>query len=160
MSCSPTRISSSTSREFRNIQTGDSASAPRYIECRSTPLAKELFHNPEITSWVPSYDGRNKEPTAFRAKLPVVLLIGAEGIAVGMSTRILPHNIREVIEAEKACLSGQKFQLYPDFLTGGLVDVSGYEDGLGKVLARAKLDTSDEKRIVIRELPTAARRRA
>ncbi len=138
---------------FGNIQTGDAASAPRYIECRSTALAKDIFYNPEITAMVPSYDGRNKEPTAFRAKLPVVLLIGAEGIAVGMSTRVLPHNIREVIEAEKACLSGQKFQLYPDFPTGGLVDVSGYEDGLGKVLARAKLDTSDEKRIVIRELP-------
>lgn len=138
---------------FGNIQTGDAASAPRYIECRSTPFAKDIFFNPEITGWVPSYDGRNREPTAFRAKLPVVLLIGAEGIAVGMSTRILPHNAREVIEAEKACLRNEKFRLYPDFPTGGLVDVSGYEDGLGKVLVRAKLDTSDEKRIVIRELP-------
>lgn len=138
---------------FGNIQTGDAASAPRYIECRSTPFAKDIFFNPEITGWVPSYDGRNREPTAFRAKLPVVLLIGAEGIAVGMSTRILPHNAREVIEAEKACLRNEKFRLYPDFPTGGFVDVSGYEDGLGKVLVRAKLDTSDEKRIVIRELP-------
>jgi len=138
---------------FGNIYTGDSASAPRYIECRSTALAKELLYNPDITNYVPSYDGRNREPTAFRAKLPIVLVIGAEGIAVGMSTRILPHNIREIIEAEKACLAGRKFQLFPDFPTGGFVDVSGYEDGQGKVLVRAKLDTSDEKRIVIRELP-------
>ena len=138
---------------FGNIFTGDAASAPRYIECRATALAKELMYNPEITEYVPSYDGRNKEPTSFRAKLPVVLAIGAEGIAVGMSTKILPHNIREIIEAEKACLAGKRFQIYPDFPTGGLVDVSGYEDGIGKVLVRAKLDTSDEKRILIRELP-------
>jgi len=138
---------------FGNIFTGDNASAARYIECRSTPLAKDLLFNPDITNYVPSYDGRNREPTAFRAKLPIVLVIGAEGIAVGMSTRILPHNIREIIEAEKACLSGKAFQLYPDFPTGGYVDVSGYLDGAGKVLVRAKLDTSDEKRIVIRELP-------
>jgi len=138
---------------FGNIFTGDNASAARYIECRSTPLAKDLLYNPDITNYVPSYDGRNREPTAFRAKLPIVLVIGAEGIAVGMSTRILPHNIREIIEAEKACLSGRAFQLFPDFPTGGYVDVSGYLDGAGKVLVRAKLDTSDEKRIVIRELP-------
>jgi topoisomerase-4 subunit A len=138
---------------FGNIFTGDAASATRYIECRATALAKELMYNPEITNYVPSYDGRNREPTAFRAKLPIVLAIGAEGIAVGMSTKILPHNIREIIEAEKACLAGKRFQIYPDFPTGGLVDVSGYEDGIGKVLVRAKLDTSDEKRILIRELP-------
>lgn len=138
---------------FGNIFTGDSASAPRYIECRSTPLAKELLYNPDITKYVPSYDGRNKEPVVFRAKLPIVLAIGAEGIAVGMSTKILPHNLKEIIEAEKACLSGKKFNVYPDFPTGAYVDVSGYQDGLGKVLVRAKLDTSDDKRIVIRELP-------
>jgi topoisomerase-4 subunit A len=89
----------------------------------------------------------------FPAKIPVVLVMGAEGIAVGMSTRILPHNILEVLEAEKACLGGKKFALYPDFPTGGLVDVSDYQDGNGKVLVRARLDTSDPKRIVIRELP-------
>ena len=138
---------------FGNIFTGDDASAARYIECRVTPLAKNLMYNPEITNYVASYDGRNKEPTAFRAKLPIILAIGGEGIAVGMSTKILPHNIREIIEAEKACLAGKRFQIYPDFPTGGIVDVSGYEDGLGKVLVRAKLDTSDEKRILIRELP-------
>ena len=138
---------------FGNLFTGDEASAPRYIECRITPFAKEIFHNPHITTYLPSYDGRSKEPTAFRAKIPVVLVLGAEGIAVGMSTKILPHNIREVIEAEKACIAGKTFQLFPDFATGGQVDVSEYADGLGKILVRAKLDTSDEKKIVIRELP-------
>ena len=138
---------------FGNLFTGDEASAPRYIECRITEFAKDILFNPHITRYVPSYDGRNKEPVVFRAKLPVVLLIGAEGIAVGMSTKILPHNIREIIEAEKACLSGKSFTLYPDFQTGGLIDVSDYQDGKGKVLVRAKLDTSDDKRIVIRELP-------
>ncbi len=138
---------------FGNVITGDSASAARYIECRATPLAKDLFYNPDITTSIPSYDGRNREPVAFRAKLPIVLLTGAEGIAVGMSTKIMPHNIREVIEAEKLHLSGKSFSLYPDFYNGGLMDVSGYDDGLGKILVRAKLDTSDEKRIVIREIP-------
>ncbi len=138
---------------FGNIFTGDSASAPRYIECRVNELAKTLLYNPHITNYKTSYDGRNKEPVVFRAKLPVVLAIGAEGIAVGMSTKILPHNIIEIIEAEKACLTGKSFQLFPDFPTGGLIDASGYEDGLGKILVRAKLDTSDEKRIIIRELP-------
>jgi topoisomerase-4 subunit A len=138
---------------FGNIYTGDEASAPRYIECRATPLAKETFYNPKLTPYVDSYDGRRKEPVLFPAKIPVVLVIGAEGIAVGMSTKILPHNAIEVIEAEKACLAGKKFELYPDFPTGGLVDVSDYRDGNGKVLVRAKLDSSDPKRIVIRELP-------
>ena len=138
---------------FGNIFTGDEASAARYIECRATPLAKELLYNPKLTPMADSYDGRNKEPILFPAKIPVVLVIGAEGIAVGMSTKILPHNILEVLEAEKACLVGKKFQLYPDFPTGGLVDISDYRDGNGKVVVRAKLDVSDPKRIVIRELP-------
>jgi topoisomerase-4 subunit A len=138
---------------FGNIYTGDEASAARYIECRAAPLAKEIFYHPKLTPMVDSYDGRNKEPVLFPAKIPVVLVMGAEGIAVGMSTRILPHNIVEVLEAEKACLAGKKFQLYPDFPTGGFVDVSDYRDGNGKVLVRAKFDTSDPKRIVIRELP-------
>jgi topoisomerase-4 subunit A len=138
---------------FGNIYTGDEASAPRYIECRVTPLAKDIFYNPKLTPMADSYDGRNKEPVLFPAKIPTVLVMGAEGIAVGMSTKILPHNIIEVLEAEKACLAGKKFQVYPDFPTGGLVDVSEYRDGNGKVLVRAKLDTSDPKRIVIRELP-------
>ncbi|MDR0400765.1 MAG: DNA topoisomerase IV subunit A [Treponema sp.] len=138
---------------FGNIYTGDEASAVRYIECRVTPLAKDIFYNPKLTEFVDSYDGRNREPVLFPAKVPVVLIMGAEGIAVGMSTRILPHNIVEVLEAEKSCLQGKKFQLFPDFPTGGLVDVSDYRDGRGKVLVRAKIDASDPKRIVIRELP-------
>jgi topoisomerase-4 subunit A len=138
---------------FGNILTGDEASAARYIECRATPLSKEIFYHPKLTPMADSYDGRNREPVLFPAKIPVVLVMGAEGIAVGMSTKILPHNFVEVLEAEKACLLGRKFQLYPDFPTGGLVDVSDYRDGNGRVLVRAKIDTSDPKRVVIRELP-------
>jgi topoisomerase-4 subunit A len=138
---------------FGNIFTGDEASAVRYIECRATSLAKDIFYQPKLTPMVDSYDGRNQEPVLFPAKIPVILVMGAEGIAVGMSTKILPHNIIEVLEAEKACLSGKKYPLYPDFPTGGLVDVSDYRDGNGRVLVRAKLDTSDPKRILIRELP-------
>ena len=138
---------------FGNIYTGDGASAPRYLECRVTPLAKDIFYHPKLTLYADSFDGRNKEPVIFPAKIPAVLILAAEGIAVGMSTRILPHNIIEVLEAEKACISGKSFKLYPDFPTGGLVDVSDYRDGNGKVLVRAKLDTSDPKKIVIKELP-------
>ena len=138
---------------FGNIFTGDSASAPRYIECKASPLAKDVFYNPKLTEWADSYDGRNKEPVLFPAKIPAVLVMGAEGIAVGMSTKILPHNAVEVLEAEIACLSGKKFELHPDFPTGGLVDVSDYREGNGKVLVRAKLDTSDPKRILVTELP-------
>ncbi len=138
---------------FGSLLTGDPASASRYIECRALPLAKTVMYNPAITNMVESYDGRNREPVTFPAKIPVVLIQGAEGIAVGMSTKILPHNFAEVLNGLKAALVGEKVQLYPDFLTGGLVDVSDYQDGLGKVLVRARLDTKDPKRIVIRELP-------
>ncbi|MDR2941944.1 MAG: DNA topoisomerase IV subunit A [Treponema sp.] len=138
---------------FGNLYTGDEASAPRYIECRVTPLAKDVFYNPKLTQWAESYDGRNREPVLFPAKIPVVLIMGVEGIAVGMSTKILPHNVIEVLEAEIACLTGKKFELYPDFPTGGYVDISEYHGGNGKVLVRAKLDTSDPKRILITELP-------
>jgi len=142
-----------TQGNFGNIYTGDEAAAPRYIECKASSLAKDIFYNPKLTPYADSYDGRNKEPVLFPAKIPVVLVMGVEGIAVGMSTKILPHNAIEVLEAEKACLGGKKFELFPDFPTGGLVDVSDYRDGNGKVLVRAKLDSSDPKRIVIRELP-------
>ena len=141
---------------FGNIFTGDREAAPRYIECKASPLAKDVFHNPKLTEWADSYDGRNKEPVLFPAKIPVVLVMGAEGIAVGMSTKILPHNVIEVLQAEIACLSGKNFELFPDFPTGGLVDVSEYSEGCGKVLVRAKLDTSDPKRILITELPFGA----
>ena len=138
---------------FGNIYTGDGASAPRYIECRSKSIAKNILYNPAITKYNPSYDGRGKEPLAFRAKLPMAIILGAEGIAVGMSTKIMSHNIREVIDAEKKCLRGETFKLYPDFQTGGLLDVTDYQDGNGKIITRAKLDTSDPKRILITELP-------
>ena len=139
---------------FGNMFTGDGASAPRYIECRLRPITKEILNtNPKITQYVETYDSRDTEPVAFQAKLPLVLIMGAEGIAVGMSTYIMSHNIHEVIDAERKCLRGEKFQLYPDFPTGGLIDVSGYEDGLGKIVTRAKMDTSDDKKIVITELP-------
>lgn len=139
---------------FGNMYTGDGASAPRYIECRLRPITKDILNtNPRITNYVDTYDGRDTEPVAFQAKLPLVLMMGAEGIAVGMSTYILSHNVHEVIEAEKKCLRGEKFQLFPDFATGGLIDVSDYQDGLGKIITRAKMDTSDDKKIVITELP-------
>ncbi|MBN2037050.1 MAG: DNA topoisomerase IV subunit A [Chitinispirillaceae bacterium] len=138
---------------FGNIFTGDPASAVRYIECRLSPLAKETLFNPDITEYDPSYDGRNKEPVVLPAKLPVLLAMGAEGIAVGMSTRVLPHNLIELLEAQIASLRDEQLLVFPDFLTGGLADVSEYNDGNGKVLVRAKLDTKDDKKIVIRELP-------
>lgn len=138
---------------FGNLFTGDEASASRYIECKVNPLAKELLYNPEITTFEDSYDGRNREPVVFPAKVPLVLIHGAEGIAVGMSTRVLPHNFAEVLRGMVDVLRNREVELYPDFPTGGLVDVSGYADGTGKVLVRAKLDTRDPKRIVIRELP-------
>ncbi len=138
---------------FGNIFTGDEPSAARYIECRLLALAKEVFYNPEITKYQDSYDGRNREPVTFPAKIPVLLVQGAEGIAVGMSTKILPHNLIEVVEAVIACVKEETFTLFPDFLTAGLADVSEYADGNGKILVRAKLDTRDPKKIVIRELP-------
>ncbi|NLD98303.1 MAG: DNA topoisomerase IV subunit A, partial [Fibrobacter sp.] len=141
---------------FGNIFTGDPASAVRYIETRLMPLAKEALFNPQITQYVESYDGRNKEPVTLPAKIPVLLALGSEGIAVGMATKILPHNMIELLEAEIACLQNEQLLLFPDFPTGGLADVSEYNDGNGKILVRAKLDTSDPKRIIIREIPFGA----
>lgn len=139
---------------FGNKFTGDGPSAGRYIECRIHPLAKDfLVTNPNITHYVPNYDGRDKEPEVYRAKIPLTLIMGAEGIAVGMSTKILPYNLKEVIDAEIKCLKGEKFKIYPDVSTGGLIDVSNYNDGNGKIITRAKFDVSDEKKIVITELP-------
>ena len=138
---------------FGSILTGDPASAARYIECRLTPLARDVLHDPEITEYVDSYDGRNREPVAFPAKIPVLLALGAEGIASSMATRILPHNLIELMEGQIACLRDEPFEVLPDFPTGGLVDVSEYNDGNGKVMVRAHLDVRDPKRIVIRQLP-------
>ena len=103
---------------FGNSLTGDEASAARYIECRISPFAKQILHNPELTNYVDSYDGRNSEPVVFPAKIPVLLIQSAEGIAVGMATKILPHNLVEVIEAVKAALQGNPFDLFPDFQRG------------------------------------------
>jgi topoisomerase-4 subunit A len=138
---------------FGNIYTGDQASASRYIECRLTPLAREVLFNPEITETVPSYDGRHMEPVTLPAKVPALLMLGSDGIAVGMSTRILPHNFAELLQAQIAILEDRPFRLYPDFLTGGYMDVSDYEDGLGRVKVRALIEAVDEKTIVIREVP-------
>ncbi|QEN07840.1 DNA topoisomerase IV subunit A [Oceanispirochaeta crateris] len=138
---------------FGNIFTGDPASAARYIECRLLPLAKTILYNPEITDFEETYDGRRKEPIVFPSKIPLILVLGAEGIAVGMSTKILPHNLVEVLKAERSFLMGEGYELYPDFPTGGLVDVTDYREGNGKILSRAKLDTKDPKKITVTELP-------
>jgi len=138
---------------FGNLLTGDPASAPRYIEARLTPLAKEALFNSELTEYIDSYDGRNKEPVVLPSKLPVSILFGAEGIAVGMSTRILPHNFNEVIKAQIAFLKNRPFKLLPDFFNGGLIDAGQYEDGNGKVRVRARIEITDEKILTVRELP-------
>ena len=108
---------------FGNIYTGDSASAARYIECRLTPLARETMFNRDLTDFVDSYDGRMQEPVALPAKLPMLLLLGAEGIAVGMATKIMPHNFTELLNAQKNILKGEEVEILPDFPKGGLVDV-------------------------------------
>ncbi|HJN30165.1 MAG TPA: DNA topoisomerase IV subunit A [Candidatus Latescibacteria bacterium] len=139
---------------FGNIYTGDMASAARYIECRLTDLAREVIFDKQITDYVDSYDGRNKEPVVLPVRIPLLLAQGAEGIAVAMATKILPHNLIELLEAQVAYMQDKPFQVFPDFPTGGMVDVSSYEDGNGKVLVRAKLEpTSDDKRILVKEIP-------
>jgi len=137
---------------FGNVITGDEASAARYIECRLTPLAVETMFNNEITELTDSYDGRNKEPVFLPSKIPSLLMLGSEGIAPGMTTRILPHNFKELLEAQIAILKGENFILYPDFVQGGIMDVSEYEDGRGKVTVRAKIDI-DGRKLIIREVP-------
>ncbi len=138
---------------FGNFMTGDSAAAARYIECRLLPFAKRVLYNPELTAFTDSYDGRNNEPVSFPAKIPVVIIQGVMGIAVGMSTSILPHNALEVLDAMAAKLKGETYTLYPDFPGGGIVDVEEYNDGRGSVSIRAKLNFSDPKKILIEELP-------
>jgi topoisomerase-4 subunit A len=137
---------------FGNILTGDSASAARYIECRLNPLAKETLFNNDITEFVESYDGRNREPVSLPAKVPSLLMLGADGIAVGMATHILPHNFNELLEAQIAILQKEEFEIYPDFLQGGTMDVSEYDEGNGKVIIRAKIDIEGRK-LIIREIP-------
>lgn len=138
---------------FGNLLTGDGAAAARYIECRLTALAKDTMFNPALTRWIPSYDGRKEEPSALPAKLPVILMLGTEGIAVGMATTILPHNFPELLKAQISILKGEKFKCLPDFSQGGLMDASDYEDGRGKIRIRAKLELDGDKKIIIREIP-------
>ena len=138
-----------------NILTGDGAAAPRYIEARLSKLALDVLFNPKTTEWKLSYDGRNKEPVSLPVKFPLLLAQGAEGIAVGLSAKILPHNFGELCQAAIHYLHGEPFALYPDFLTGGSIDVQRYNDGLrgGNVKVRAKIEKLDNKTLAIREIP-------
>jgi topoisomerase-4 subunit A len=138
---------------YGNIFTGDPPAASRYIECRLTDLARNEIFNDELTEFVPSYDGRNKEPVTLPAKLPLLLMLGTEGIAVGMSSRILPHNFPELLEAQIAILKKQPFKCLPDFQTGGLMDAREYADGRGSIKVRAKIKVKDDSTVVIKEIP-------
>jgi len=144
-----------TQGNWGNILTGDSAAAPRYIEARLSKFALEVVFNPKTTTWKLSYDGRNKEPVMLPVKFPLLLAQGVEGIAVGLSSKILPHNFIELIDASINILEEKEFEIYPDFPTGGLIDVSKYNDGGrgGKVRIRAKIKKIDNKTLVINELP-------
>lgn len=137
---------------FGNLYTGDPAAAARYIETRLSPLAKDTLFNADITAMAPSYDGRHQEPIELPAKIPLVLLQGADGIAVGMATHILPHNFTELLEAEIAILEGKPFTILPDFPTGGIMDASQYDKGRGKIKLRAKIEVRDPKTLVITEI--------
>ena len=145
---------------FGNIFTGDQAAAPRYIECRLTKLARNELFNNDLTDFVPSYDGRNREPVTLPSKLPLLLMLGAEGIAVGLSTSILPHNFIELLEAEIQIIQEKKKSLVeidvlPDFHTGGIMDVSEYEKGFGKVKVRACIEKKGSNKLIVKELPCA-----
>ncbi|MGL4994326.1 MAG: DNA gyrase/topoisomerase IV subunit A [Bacteroidales bacterium] len=138
-----------------NILTGDGAAAPRYIEARLSKFALDVVFNPKTTEWKPSYDGRNKEPLTLPVKFPLLLAQGVEGIAVGLSSKILPHNFNELIDASVAYLKGEEFVIYPDFLTGGSIDVSRYNDGErgGAVKVRARIEKKDNRTLSITQLP-------
>ncbi len=144
-----------TQGNWGNILTGDDAAAARYIEARLSQFALETLYNPKITDWVPSYDGRKKEPVTLPVKFPLLLFQGVEGIAVGLSSKILPHNFNELLDASVAALRGEEFTLYPDFPTGGYIDVSRYNDGErgGTVKVRAKIEKIDNKTLAITEIP-------
>tara|TARA_R110002049_G_scaffold329_19_gene1935 strand:+ start:11043 stop:13718 length:2676 start_codon:yes stop_codon:yes gene_type:complete len=144
-----------TQGNWGNILTGDSAAASRYIEARLTKFALEVVFSPKITEWQQSYDGRKKEPVNLPVKFPLLLAQGAEGIAVGLSTKVLPHNFIELIDASIKHLKGQRFTIYPDFPTSGIIDISNYGDGLrgGKIRVRAKIQQLDKNTLVIKEIP-------
>lgn len=137
---------------FGNLFTGDPSAAARYIETRLSQLARETMFNPDITETIPSYDGRNLEPVSLPAKIPLLLMQGADGIAVGMATHILPHNFTELLEAQIGYLEGRDFKIYPDFPTGGIMDKSEYDKGRGKIKLRAKIEIKDPKTLVIRDI--------
>ncbi len=138
-----------------NILTGDGAAAPRYIEARLSKFALEILFNPKTTEWKPSYDGRNKEPVTLPAKFPLLLAQGAEGIAVGLSSKILPHNFNELCDASVSYLRGEDFTIYPDFQTGGFIDVERYNDGErgGSVKVRSTITKLDNKTLIIKDIP-------
>jgi topoisomerase-4 subunit A len=144
-----------TQGNWGNILTGDSAAASRYIEARLSKFALDVVYNPKITEWQASYDGRRKEPVNLPVMFPLLLAQGGEGIAVGLSTKILPHNFIELIDASVKYLKGRNFALYPDFPTAGIIDVSDYKDGLrgGKIRVRAKISQLDKSTLVITEIP-------
>ncbi len=137
---------------YGSIITGKAAAAARYIECRLSKLAKDVLFNPDITQVVDSYDGRNVEPVVLPVKIPALLIMGTDGIAVGTNTKIMPHNFNEVLQAQISYLKGEPFTLYPDFPQGGIMDVSKYEDGKGKLTIRAKLEI-EGRDIVVKEIP-------
>ena len=141
---------------FGNVLTGDPAAASRYIECRLTPLARDEIFDPDLTDTVPSYDGRKEEPVTLPARIPLLLLLGADGIAVGLSTRILPHNFNELLEAQVAILQKRPFEVFPDFPQGGQMDVSGYEKGRGYVRVRARIEPGEGRTLVVRGVPFGA----
>jgi topoisomerase-4 subunit A len=144
-----------TQGNWGDIRTGDSAAAGRYIEVRLSRFAKDIVFNDDTTEWQLSYDGRKREPVTLPVKFPLLLSLGVEGIAVGLSTKILPHNFCELIEASIAILQEKEITIYPDFLTGGQIDISNYNDGQrgGKVRVRAKIEEEDKKMLVIRDIP-------
>lgn len=144
-----------TQGNWGNILTGDGAAASRYIEARLSKFALDVVYSPKITDWQLSYDGRKKEPVNLPVKFPLLLAQGAEGIAVGLSTKILPHNFNELIEASIKHLKGKKFEIYPDFPTAGIMDVTNYNDGErgGKIRIRAKIAQMDKNTLVISEIP-------
>ena len=144
-----------TQGNWGNILTGDRAAAPRYIEARLSKFALEVVYSPKVTEWQASYDGRKKEPINLPVKFPLLLAQGAEGIAVGLSTKILPHNFNELIDASIKHLQGKRFKLVPDFATAGIMDASNYNDGLrgGKIRVRAKISQQDKNTLVITEIP-------
>jgi len=144
-----------TQGNWGHIHTGDSAAAARYIEVRLSKFAKEVLFNDDTTEWQLSYDGRKREPITLPVKFPLLLALGVEGIAVGLSTKVLPHNFCELLEASIDILKGKDFEIYPDFQTGGLIDVTNYNDGQrgGKVRVRARIEELDKKMLVIRDIP-------